>query len=173
MVHQQIHVIRNIANRSITQASYTEGRVQPAKKINRSGANCSNTWYHSHMAQREFKVILRTTTDEFNVLPRTHLCLAQIPAIVWHLFDRHWWNAKSFLYRHLHVCSLRSWNHHVLNNLRTLRNDASLRPRISVPQYFVCQSVDHLWKFVKSKTYIFPWWCLKCQCCRKFCILLP
>ena len=33
-----------------------------------------------------------------------HLCLEQIPANVWLHFDRHWWNAKSFLYRLLHVC---------------------------------------------------------------------
>ena len=36
VVHQQIHVIRNTNNWPITQASYTEGRVRSAKKINRS-----------------------------------------------------------------------------------------------------------------------------------------
>ena len=37
-----------------------------------SGANCSNTHnIISSMAPHEFNVVLRTTTDKFNVLPRT------------------------------------------------------------------------------------------------------
>ena len=37
-----------------------------------SGANCSNTHnIISSMAPHKFNVVLRTTTDEFNVLPRT------------------------------------------------------------------------------------------------------
>ena len=41
------------------------------KKINCGSANCSLlVEYHSLLAPDEFNVILRTTTDEFNVIPR-------------------------------------------------------------------------------------------------------
>ena len=42
------------------------------KKINCGSANCSLlTEYHSLLALDEFNVIFRTTTDEFNVIPRS------------------------------------------------------------------------------------------------------
>ena len=73
VVHQQLHVIQNTVHRPSTQASYTASRVRPKRKISCAVvSNCSKTHnIFSSMAPHEFSVILRTTTDEFNVLSRT------------------------------------------------------------------------------------------------------
>ena len=69
VVHQQLHVIRNTAHRPSTQASYTASRVRPKRGISSAAAQVAAT--HNiipSMAPHEFNIILRTTTDVFNVL---------------------------------------------------------------------------------------------------------
>ena len=65
---------RNTANRPSTQDSYKEGRVRDQQRKSTAAAQIAATLgMISQMAPREFKqYILRTTTDEFNVLPRTY-----------------------------------------------------------------------------------------------------
>ena len=65
-------------------------RYDHTKKINCGCANCSLfTEYHSLLAPDEFIVILRTTTDEFNVIPRTQRMsdcrTATCPNVLWYL----------------------------------------------------------------------------------------
>ena len=77
-----IHVIRNTAHRPSLQASYTASRVRPKRKISCAAAQIAATqiaatltiYIISSMAPHAFYVVLRTTLDEFNVIPRTGLC---------------------------------------------------------------------------------------------------
>ena len=59
------------------------------KKINCGSANCSLlTVYHSLLAPDEFNVILRTTTDEINVIP-TYYCQLYFHITSCHVMSRH------------------------------------------------------------------------------------
>ena len=76
VVHQQLHVIPNTAHRPSSQASsYTASRVRPKRKISCAEAQIAATQIAATLAisfprwrPHEFNVVLRTTTDKFNVI---------------------------------------------------------------------------------------------------------